>query len=149
MSTGTPRRFLVAVDDSPAALAAAGAAVDLAQRTGATLRFVHVLQDGELVRSLAGAAPRGPLQERRGRGVASLLEHVAGQARGAGVDADTASLEGDPAQLLLAQARAWQADLLVLGRSDVRGAGRAYVGATTRHVLEFSETPVLVVPRPS
>ena len=43
--------------------------------------------------------------------------------------------------------REWAADLLVVGHSDVGHLGRAYVGDVTRGVLEFSDTPVLVVPR--
>ena len=31
----------------------------------------------------------------------------------------------------------WGAALLVIGRSDVRGAGRPYVGTVTRNVLEL------------
>ena len=55
----------------------------------------------------------------------------------------------NPAALLLDAARSWDADLLVLGRSDVGRVGPAYVGAVTRGVMEFSEAPVLVVPRPA
>lgn len=51
----TSRMFngiLVAIDDSPAALAAQ-VAVDLAASSSALIRFVHVIGDGELVRALA------------------------------------------------------------------------------------------------
>ena len=58
-------------------------------------------------------------------------------------------LEGDPAALLLTEVSNWGAGLLVIGRSDVRGTGRPYVGAVTRKVLELVATPVLVVPRPT
>ena len=58
-------------------------------------------------------------------------------------------LEGDPAALLLTEATNWGADLVVIGRSDVRGTGRPYVGTVTRKVLELVDTPVLVVPRPT
>lgn len=77
----------------------------------------------------------------------SLLRHVNAEARRCGVQADTAGLTGEPAALLLGAARDWDADLVVVGRSDAWPAGHSYVGAVTREVLEFSETPVLVVPR--
>jgi len=141
-------RILVAVDDSPAALAAVRTAIGLGDLSGARLRFVHILGDGELVRSLARMGHDGELALRRSKAAEALLRHVGAQADRAGVPADTACREGEPAGLLLAEAREWGADLVVIGRSDVRGAGQASVGAVTRQLLEFTEIPVLVVPRP-
>lgn len=142
-------RILVAVDDSPAGLAAAQVGVDLAARTTAVVRFVHVIGDGELVRALERLGRDGQLAATRRDAADSLLRHVAGAAARAGVRAETASLVGEPAELLLGDAQTWGADLVVMGRADVRGAGLPYVGSVTRHVLEFSEVPVLVVPRPT
>jgi nucleotide-binding universal stress UspA family protein len=139
-------RILVAVDDSPEALAAARVAVDLALVTGARLRFVHVIGDGELTRGLARLGRDGQMATTRAGAAEALLRHVAAEAHRAGVPAEMARLSGAPAALVVEAAQAWHADLVVMGRSDVRGAGRAYVGAVTRAVLEFSEVPVLVVP---
>jgi nucleotide-binding universal stress UspA family protein len=138
----------VAVDDSPAALTAARLAVALADRLGASVRFVHVQGDGELVRRLAPTSDGERLSERRTRATRSLLLHVLALAERAEVPADTVSLEGEPAAGILTQARHWGADLLVLGRSGLRRPGQQYVGAVSRNVLELSDVPVLVVPRP-
>lgn len=148
MNDWAARRILVAVNDSPAALAAARAAVHLARATGAEVRFVHVLGDGELARALDGTDHGRPVEERRTRAATSLLQRLVAQAHREGVRADSAGLEGEPARLVLGQARSWGADLVVIGRSDVPATGRPYVGTVTRHVLEFSDGPVLVVPRP-
>lgn len=148
MTPWTVHRIVVAVDDSPAAMAAVRTALAIATGTGAHIRFVHVLSDGELVRALTAGKAEGPLRERRTRASSALLEHVVRLSRTEGVEADGVSLQGEPAQQILAQASAWPADLLVIGRSDVRGTGRPYVGTVTRHVLEFADDPVLVVPRP-
>jgi nucleotide-binding universal stress UspA family protein len=145
MSAPTFGRILVAVDDSPASLAAVHEAVALASLTGGLLRFVHVIADGELVRGLARLGRGEELDVTRSGASTSLLRHVEAEAHRAGVAAETVSLAGETAGLLLGQAQSWDADLVVMGRSDVSGAGRPYVGAVTREVLEFSEVPVLVV----
>jgi len=143
----TVERILVAVDDSAAALHAARRAMELACLLPApVLRFAHVLGDGELARRFSRLHADGSVRERRASAGASLLAHVLALAEAAGLTADTADLEGDPVALLLAEATTWRADLVVLGRSPRRGAGRSYVGDTARHVLEFSEVPVLLVP---
>ena len=145
MKASTFNRILVAVDDSPASLAAVHEAVALAALGGGVLRFVHVIADGQLVRGLARMGRGGELDETRSGASTALLRHVEAEASRAGATAETVSLAGETAELLLAQSQAWAADLVVMGRSDVRGAGRPYVGAVTREVLEFSEVPVLVV----
>ena len=60
---------------------------------------------------------------------------------------ETRRLEGHPAPRILSVAREWGAGLVVIGRSERGSAGPHYVGAQTRHVLEFSDVPVLVVPQ--
>lgn len=121
------RRILVAVDDSPPALAAADAAVELARSEGAELRFVTVREPG--------------------RDPSSALRYVTGRARSAGLDpSETAIDGGQPFEILLREAKAWAADLIVIGRSDKRPPGTPYVGSQTEHLLEFATVPVLVVP---
>jgi nucleotide-binding universal stress UspA family protein len=142
-------RMVVAVDDSAGALTAVHVAVEVALLTGGLIRFVHVIGDGELVRALGTMGRDGKLAATRSQSADALLRHVHAEAHGAGVRAETVSLTGHPAGLLLSEARQWGADVIIMGRSNVRGAGRAYVGAVTREVLEFSETPVLVVPQPT
>lgn len=139
------KRMLLAIDDSPAALAAATLAIELADTAKAELRIVHVVADGALAALLAASGVRttGDWRERAGD---SLLKHVAARAERAGLRPETAQVLGDPAEGVLAEAKSWPADLVVIGRSGRRGAGRPYVGHTTERVLEFAELPVIVVP---
>jgi nucleotide-binding universal stress UspA family protein len=143
-------RILLAVDDSPAALEAARTAVDLAARLHASVRAVNVLRDGVLGAALTAASADPGVAARRGVAAASVLDHVARLARRLGVTVETGQLQGQPAGCILAEARAWHADVIVLGRSaQQRRAGAPYVGGETAHVLEFAEQPVLVVPAPA
>jgi nucleotide-binding universal stress UspA family protein len=146
-------RILVAVDDSPAALAAARLAVDLAHDAGAALRVITVVADHATTERLradlgAGAGDGHPdrLSPRRTAAADAVLRYVASLAAQASVPVAGIQLDGEPAARILEQARDWPADLVVLGRSDLPGTGRPYIGGHTRRVLEFAEQPVLVVP---
>jgi nucleotide-binding universal stress UspA family protein len=138
-------RILVAVDDSPPALEAARVAVALAAALGGRLLVVHVLVDSDVASTLEEAGGRG-IVERRSRTADALFRHVQGVARTAGVESESVGLHGEPAHLILRQARTWPADLVVLGRGLERGVGGPYVGRVARIVLEYAEQPVLVVP---
>ncbi|MBL0885414.1 universal stress protein [Myceligenerans indicum] len=143
-------RILVAVDDSPAALAAARAAVTAAVQFGAALRIVHVRADrtGDPLRGArepvdaAGTA-------RRGAEADALLRHVLAIADRSGVRADPRLVTGQAvARGILSEVRGWPAELIVIGRSDRTGPGEPYIGQVSRHVLELADVPVLVVPAP-
>jgi len=140
-------RILLAVDDSPAALAAGRLAVATAQAYGARLRVVTVVEDGLLDERLSVLGNQG-LKARRASAGSSVLSHVARAAADAGVSAEVLQLEGEAGRRILESARRWPADLVVIGRSERRGAGDPYIGSVTRQVLEFAEQPVLVAPPP-
>lgn len=144
------RRILLAVDDSPAGLAAARAAMLLARVSGADVRAVTVLLDGLLEAVLSGigghAESVDALHARRGGGQTALLRHVVELGRRLDVVPETAGLVGEPAACILEEARRYRPDMIVIGRSDRREAGQPYVGSEVRQVLEFAEVPVLVVP---
>ncbi len=139
-------RVLLAVNDSPAGLAAARTAIWLAQQSAGQIRAVHVLCE-------PGASPsqraRAGSEDCRPEAVAPILNFVAGLADRGGVSLDTRTIRGQPARSILDQAAAWNADVIVLGRSGVRHVGQPFVGSSVLHVLEFAEVPVVVVPAPA
>lgn len=53
---------------------------------------------------------------------------------------------GHPFEVILEEAGRWEADLIIMGRSNKRRRGVPYVGTQTEHLLEFTHVPVLVVP---
>jgi nucleotide-binding universal stress UspA family protein len=137
---------LVAVEDSATGLQTAAVAVQLAAALCAPLVVVHVAADGTVDAALRAAHRNDTVVARRGASAAALLQHVARLARAAGVTVETLQLEGDPAPRILAEARHWSPALIVIGRSEGSGTEPLYVGAQARHVLEFAEQPVVVVP---
>jgi nucleotide-binding universal stress UspA family protein len=124
-------RILLAVDDSAPAFAAADVAIELAGTLAAELRAITVAEEGH--------EP------------ARVLHAVAARARRGGVHAETDAVSDGlpPFEQALAEAERWGADVIVMGRSDQRRLGPAYVGSQTSRLLEFAEIPVLVVPGPA
>lgn len=144
----TFRRLLVAVDDSPAALAAARLAIELAAGWKAAVRAVTVVRDGRLLEAMDGREPGAADARRRlSEGARSVLAWVAELGAERSVPVETAhSQDADPFRAILAEAHLWEADLIIMGRSDRRGPSSPYLGSSTAHVLEFADVPVLVVP---
>jgi nucleotide-binding universal stress UspA family protein len=140
------KRVLLAVNDSPDSLAAARVAIELAATFKAQLRIIHVSPDHLLDAALQAASGRPAADVRRAQAGAAILTRVAEQAEAAGIDAETVLLGGDAGPVVLDAAQEWGADLVIVGKSARSARGEAYVGTQTRHVLEFADQPVLVVP---
>jgi nucleotide-binding universal stress UspA family protein len=122
------KRILAAVNDSPPALAAAAAATALARTLDAELHFVAVTEpDHHAIAAI--------------RHLTELAEQVGITPLSTTVDG------GQPFEVILDIAQKWNADLIVMGRSDKRRSGLPYVGSQPEHLLEFTEVPVLIVPR--
>ena len=137
-------RILLAVDDSPDSLAAARVAVELAGRLRAELRAVHVRTN--LAPAVAVETPASSPPDGRRTSAAAILAHVATLAQTAEVDVQTEFLEGDVVPAVLDAAHAWHAQGVVVGKATRSTTGSSYVGTQTRHLLEFADLPVLVIP---
>ena len=142
-------RILLAVNDSPAGLAAARTAVWLAQQSAGQIRAVHVTSEPGALPNRRGGAARAEAEDCLPEDVAPILKYVTGLADRAGVSLDTRTIRGQPARSILDHATAWNTDVIVLGRSGVRHVGQPFVGSSVLNVLEFAEVPVVVVPAPA
>ena len=143
------RRILVAVDDSPPGVAAARVAVALAGALHARLCAVHVLQDHLLSDMIAATSSRPDVGRRRQAAAGSVLDHVRRLAETEpGLAVEGRLAEGELGPAILAEARGWGADLVVVGRHSSTGPGEGRLGDAIPSVLEFAEVPVLVVPPP-
>ena len=134
-------RLLVCVDGSRASLAAARTGIDLAQKLNASLRAVYVIERG----GLDGAPEAGMLQRLR-LSASAMLTRIGGEAAERGLVYEQMPLEGVPFEVILEEARRWNADVIVMGRTGRTGPGRALLGSEAERVLEFSDRPVLIVP---
>ncbi|HET7339383.1 MAG TPA: universal stress protein [Candidatus Dormibacteraeota bacterium] len=135
-------RVYVCVDGSHASLEAARLAVGLARRWRSRLRVVYVVENDS---NLDGAPDAETLEHARHSGGA-ILDRIGRLSTEAGVDMEEAVLEGVPFEVILDDARAWKADVIIMGRTGRTGPGRALLGSEAERVLEFSDRPVLIVP---
>ncbi len=140
--TGT---ILVAVNDSPAAFAAAQVAIDHARRWESRLCVVTVIEDGEFGARFDVIATA---DERRQSAAEAVLNHVAALGVAAGVTVDGRKRVGRVAAAILEEARVVDAMLIVMATVDKPSHTIPSLGRHTLRVLEFATVPVLVVPSP-
>jgi len=142
------KRILVPVDDSSTSSRGLRTALQLARQLQARLRLIH----------LGNAIPSGP-RKREGmtaqelfeamkmRGE-KLLEKRTALCRAGGVKADAAlyiALAGRPSRLVVAEARKWRADLIVMGTHGRHGLRRVALGSEAEEVARMAGVPVLMV----
>ncbi|WPG40936.1 universal stress protein [Variovorax sp. EBFNA2] len=145
-------RILVPIDGSPVSLRGLEEAIRLAELTGAVLRLVHVVDELKYVTGferLAGGPDLVLLMEEAGE---QILQQGRERAEHAGIQTETllfTSVSGRLCDLVAEQARAWNADLIVMGAHGRRGGGRVPLGSGADEILRLATVPVLLVRSPS
>jgi len=133
-------RILVPTDGSHLASRAASHAVELAAGFDATVHAIYVLDTG--LRALTRDADARLRAEQTGE---RATDGVVELARTHGLDAETAVLEGTPAQCILDYVEEHDVDLVVMGTHGRSGLDRYLLGSVTERVLRASPVPVVVV----
>lgn len=119
----------VAIDASPPAALALCAAVDLALATKRGLSLVTVVEHGR-----TGWATAEP-----------VLNDAAETVRSAGLDFELVTLEGPPAETIVAAAQRHGSSMIVIGTHGRKNAARLFLGSVAAAVLERARIPVMVV----
>jgi nucleotide-binding universal stress UspA family protein len=140
-------RILAGVDGSEPGAHALRHAASLAKALGAELRIVHVVDMGVLPLAPELALDVGRLTKARRADGEKLLAAALAQA---GVPAQTRLLEtGTPAQavaaVLVEEAAAWPAAVIVLGARGRGAVERLLLGSVADGVARRSRVPVLLV----
>lgn len=140
------KRILVAVDESPIAAHAAEVGRELGRSVKAEVAFVHVITP----------PPNPPMEtlvtSDRLVAEASLEARKLLSTFGQRTTGQRASLEflklGKPAAEILATAKEWSADLIVIGSHGRGGVQRVMLGSVAESVMRQARCPVLVVRPP-
>ena len=142
-------RVLLAVDGSTSSDLAVRLVAAIGWPDGSAIRLVHVLEPeirpylsmpGVVVSAEAVQAIVGVARERG----EELLAGNAADLSGPGRSIDWKLLEGRPASVLADAARAFHADLIVLGSRGRGILGSALLGSVSSEIVEYATMPVLV-----
>ena len=141
-------RILVPVDGSAASNRGLSEALALAGNQRATLRLVHVVDESFLLLDVYGTGDWGSAMNAVREGGAKLLEEAKGRAASAGVPAEAVVLETlgrRVADIILSEASAWKADLIVMGTHGRRGFSHLVLGSDAEAVVHGAKVPILLV----
>lgn len=141
------RRILVPVDGSPTSKLGLQEAIKLAKATGAKLRLVYAVNDFVIDSDYLTPPTYELLLEGLRIDGREILEEAKQMASQAEVELTTDLIEttGRVSELILAAAREWPADLIVMGTHGRRGLNRLVLGSDAEMVLRSAPVPVLFV----
>lgn len=137
------KRILVAIDSSPLAARAVSVAIELAKSLGSDLAFVNVVNPAEGV-APEGGLPAGVLLEDLRQHARQTLDTALARAEVAPPPWSFLK-EGQPASEIVAAAKEWGSDLIVIGTHGRTGLRRVVLGSVAQAVVHEAPCPVLLV----
>lgn len=151
-TTGSPSRsasldrILVPVDFSDCSLDALEYAVAVAQRAQAAVMLLHVMEPAAY--GLDFTVPHKVAREHEREALTERLAGLVAALEAANVKSESLVRGGLPRDSILETARAWSADLIVMGTHGRRGLSHALYGSVVESVLRKSHCPILTVRSP-
>jgi len=146
------QRILVPVDGSTTSTLGVDEAIKLAKLTGASLRLIHVVDALTMTTGLVPYAYySGEVPPRAKEVGEQILEQARTRVAASGVKVDTFlfdSLLPRVSETVIEQAKAWNADLIVIGTHGRRGVGRVLLGSDAEQIVRMAPVPVLLVRAP-
>ena len=142
------KRILVAVDGSATSKAGLEEAIRLAKDQGATLGLLHVVDEMSVFQYPEGAMAAGVTIEILKKSGEEIMAKIAAGARRQGLEPDTKVVESigtRVADVVVAHAKRWRADLIVMGTHGRRGINRMFMGSDAEMTVRSSPVPVLLV----
>lgn len=144
-------RILVPLDGSLTSQHGLAEALALAQRLGSAVQLLNVVDARLLMTEISAYLPPDRLLEDWRAAGERLVAGAVEQARAKGVAAEGA-VRCDPGlrvcDMIVQEATAWGAELIVMGTHGRRGLRRLALGSDAEMVLRESPVPVLLVRGP-
>lgn len=141
-------KLLVPTDFSPHAEPATEWALGFAQKTGAEVRFLHVYDYPSYVLPDGALLPAADVISNLLADVQEHLNAVEKKYAHAGVRMSTEARQGVPVTEIIAHAREWGADLIVVGTHGRTGLQHFLLGSVAEKVVRKATCPVVTVRPP-
>jgi nucleotide-binding universal stress UspA family protein len=141
-------KILVPVDGSDTSMLGLNEAIKIAKTQGSQLRLVHVVNEFIIDIHYGPGVYASTVIESLRAGGKAILKEAETVARQHGITAECVMIEsiaGPAADLILAQAKEWLADLIVMGTHGRRGLLRVALGSDAEQVVRAATVPVLLV----
>ena len=154
------KKILIATGDSPEAAEVFQSGLTLAEKYGAQISILHVLNLFQnsfetvgnplmggtypMMNDLAIQQYQTELQDREQRGM-ERLESYARQATDRNIKAEIFQNMGDAGRTICETAKNYSADLIVMGRNQKSMLSEIFLGSTSNYVLHHASCSVMVI----
>jgi len=141
-------KILVPVDGSETSALGLNEAIKIAKAQGSRLRLVHVVNEFIFDYGYSPGAYANTVIDSLRAGGKTILHQAEKIAQQHGITPDCVLVEsigGPAADRILAQAKEWPADLIVMGTHGRRGLIRLALGSDAEQVVHSAAVPVLLV----
>ena len=155
------QKILIAIGNSPDAAAIFAAGLTLAEKFGAELLILHVLNPialngfdtigspfmGGLLPIVNNLAIEQYLKEWKEYEKAGIerLQSYAQQAQERQINTEILQHVGDSGSMICAAAKTWSADAIVMGRNQKSTLSEIFLGSTSNYVLHHAPCSVIVI----
>ena len=139
------KRLLVPVDFSAPSEAAFSYALQIAPLTGAEVHACHIIPIPHVLDALYERGFTPPESVKRITLEARKRLKAIAQAQGSAASLRIHVKEGDASSLILEQAAALKADLIIMGTHGRRGARRFFLGSVAETIVRRASCPVLTL----
>lgn len=140
------KTIVVGFDGSDHAVAALEMACDLAGKYEAALHVVNAPQAvGDTLIVGYSAVPIPPTPEALENAGAEMRKRAGEIVEKHGATVDYHIKEGDPGRIIVEQAKAVDADLIIMGRRGLGNLGGLLIGSTTNRVSQLADCAVLTL----
>lgn len=141
------KRMLVPTDFSAASEIAFNYALDMANRDGATMHLLHVIDDASFATAYADGfyVELPELRAQLTREAEQRLAESAAKCAAVNVAATTQVLVGRPAAAIVQETTTRGTDLVVMGTHGRSGFAHLVLGSVAERVLRTAQCPVLTV----
>ena len=142
------KRILCPVDGSETSNYGVSEAIALAKGQGAIMLFFHIIDDYIPIVDGLGSLPHVNVSDVLLSNAKMVLKKANDEAESHGVKAETKMIKvfsGNLADIIVNEAKDWDADIIVMGTHGLRGFDRLVMGSDAESVVRTSPVPVMLL----